>query len=318
MASEQPQLDRVSSPVATGQGGAFFEQHVDAAFLALLLVRGIPPILTDSQIVEVSFQTERLGRKTDDVLLRCQTGGGRTRHLNGQVKKAFTVSASNEECVNTFRDFWTDFNNSDRFTRGYDAFAIITRHGSTLLLEHFGASVDCAASPRAQPSSSIGCRRQVCLARRRSSTQMTFEQSSARPMQALSTTTIIGSSSSRPCVSFDLNSSTRHTESLLRTMLAQTAMGVDAVGAAESTWLRLLELVGREGMPQSGTYTWQDLPEDLRARHAAIPSSHHAALQTLRDRTRTLRRGIRRTVGAGGVRFHISRDGLASKVREAL
>lgn len=319
MSSEQPQPDRVSSPVATGQGGAFFEQHVDAAFLALLLVRGIPPIFTDSQIVEVSFQTERLGRKTDDVLLRCQTGGGRTRRLNGQVKKAFTVSASNEDCINTFRDFWTDFNDPDRFTRGDDAFALITRHGSTVLLEHFGASVDCA---RVATSAAD-------FLQRLSTAGLLSSKAVAYANEIL---TILTGASASPIsnddhwqflrhvhvVSFDLNSSTRHTESLIRTMLAQTATGVDGVGAAESTWLRLLELVGREGMPQSGTYTRQDLPEDLRARHAAIPSLHHAALQTLRDRTRTLRRGIRHTVGTGTTRFHISRDGLASKVREAL
>jgi hypothetical protein len=319
MASEQPQPDRVSSPVATGQGGAFFEQHVDAAFLALLLVRGIPPILTDSQIVEVSFQTERLGRETDDVLLSCQTVDGRTRRLNGQVKKAFTVSASNEACVNTFRDFWTDFNNLDGFTRTDDAFALITRHGSTILLEHFGALLDCARvatseSDFAQRLSTPGLLSNKAVAYA-DEIRMILNEANASPVnnddhwQFLRHVHVL---------SFDLNSSTRHTESLLRTMLAHTATGVDPVGAAESTWLRLLELVGHEGMPQSGTYTWQDLPEDLRARHAVIPSSDYAALQTLRDRTRTIRRGIRHTVGTGASQYHISRDGLASKVREAI
>jgi hypothetical protein len=41
------QHGRISSPDATGGAGTFFEQHVNAAFLTLLLVRGIPPILTD-------------------------------------------------------------------------------------------------------------------------------------------------------------------------------------------------------------------------------------------------------------------------------
>ena len=36
---------RVSSPTSTGGAGTFFEQHVDAYWLAQLLVRGIPPIL---------------------------------------------------------------------------------------------------------------------------------------------------------------------------------------------------------------------------------------------------------------------------------
>ncbi|HWP43160.1 MAG TPA: hypothetical protein VNO14_08005, partial [Blastocatellia bacterium] len=61
--------ESISSPTATGGGGVFFEQHVNALFLALLLVRGIPPILRDCQVEEVHFQTEHLGWKTDDLLI---------------------------------------------------------------------------------------------------------------------------------------------------------------------------------------------------------------------------------------------------------
>ena len=37
-------ISRISSPASTGSAGTYFEQHVDAYWLALLLVRGIPPI----------------------------------------------------------------------------------------------------------------------------------------------------------------------------------------------------------------------------------------------------------------------------------
>jgi len=314
-----PQPERVSSPVATGQGGAFFEQHVDAAFLALLLVRGIPPIFTDTQIAEVTFQTERLGRRTDDVLVRCETGADRTRRINGQVKRTFNVSASDDDCVKTFRDFWEDFRNPSRFTPDDDAFAIITRFGTTVLLLHFGALLDCARVATSAADFSHRLATPGFLNKKAidycTETRTILDEANGSPIsdedlwQFLRHVNIL---------SFDLNSSTRQTESLLRTMLAQTAMVADAVGAAEATWLRLLEIVGRDGMPQSGTYKWQDLPDDLRARHGAIPTAHHAALQTLRDRTRTLRRGIRHTVGMGAARFHISRDELAGKVRDAL
>ncbi len=53
-----------SSPNATGGGGAHFEQHVDAAFLALLLVQAIPPVLKDCVVSAVHLQAERLGWKT--------------------------------------------------------------------------------------------------------------------------------------------------------------------------------------------------------------------------------------------------------------
>ena len=59
-----------TSPVSTGGGGTLFEQHVDALFLALLLVRAPLPILKDCQVEEVHFQAEHLGWKTDDVLFQ--------------------------------------------------------------------------------------------------------------------------------------------------------------------------------------------------------------------------------------------------------
>ena len=60
--AQEPESEnqRVSSPAATGGAGTTFEQHVGAYWLAQLLVRGIPPVLTDTVVAEVSFQTERL------------------------------------------------------------------------------------------------------------------------------------------------------------------------------------------------------------------------------------------------------------------
>jgi hypothetical protein len=62
-------MGRVSSAASTGGAGTFFEQHVGAYWLALLLVRGIPPILLGCSLTEVHFQTERLGWSTDDFLI---------------------------------------------------------------------------------------------------------------------------------------------------------------------------------------------------------------------------------------------------------
>ena len=61
---------RISSPAATGGAGTFFEQHVDAYWLGLLLVRAIPPILIDSTVVEVHFQADAsVGTRTISWLL---------------------------------------------------------------------------------------------------------------------------------------------------------------------------------------------------------------------------------------------------------
>src|SRR3954454_6237385 len=94
----------VSSPASTGGAGNVFDQHVDACLLSLLLVRGIPPVLINCTVVEVTFQTERLGFETDDFLLIGETGAGVPRKLLGQVKRTFTVSSSDDECKQTIED----------------------------------------------------------------------------------------------------------------------------------------------------------------------------------------------------------------------
>jgi hypothetical protein len=100
----------VSSPASTGGAGTVFEQSVGAYWLAQLLVGGIPPILIDCSVVEVHFQTEHLGWRTDDFLVIGQNGSGATRKLAGQIKLTFAITAIDEDCKNTILDFWNVFN----------------------------------------------------------------------------------------------------------------------------------------------------------------------------------------------------------------
>src|SRR4051794_13657341 len=115
MAKKTPKAKGVSSPAATGGAGNIFEQHAVAHWLALLLVRGVPPILRDCTLIEAHFQAEHLGWNTDDFLMVGQTGGGVRRNLLGQLKRSFTVSTSDAECVKSIGDFWKDFKNTAKF-----------------------------------------------------------------------------------------------------------------------------------------------------------------------------------------------------------
>src|SRR3569623_1119886 len=139
---------RVSSPAATGGAGTYFEQHVDAAFLTLLLVKGIPPVIADCTGDEVNLQAEHLGWATDDVVLAGVNGSGDRRRLLCQVKRSFTVSASDDDCRKTLGDCWRDFRGNVSFSPMNDRFAIIVQRGTTALLHHFGALLDCARSSR--------------------------------------------------------------------------------------------------------------------------------------------------------------------------
>src|SRR4051794_27675721 len=137
MTGPKPQISGISSPAATGGAGTVFEHHVGAYWLAQLLVGSIPPVLHDCAVAEVHFQTGRLGWHTDDVLVVGETASGTRRKLVGQVKRAFSISAIDEECRKAISDFWMDLKEGQRFSAADDRFALITLRGTNTLLEDF-------------------------------------------------------------------------------------------------------------------------------------------------------------------------------------
>ena len=139
------------SPIATGGGGEHFEQHVDAFALALLLVRGMPPIISDTSVVAVHLQARHLGWRTDDLLVIGETGAGERKTLAAQVKRNFTISATNDECRKTFGGMWDDFMAVGRFNASIDRLAVITLHGTSALLHTFNSLLDCARASRDAP-----------------------------------------------------------------------------------------------------------------------------------------------------------------------
>lgn len=268
----------VASPASTGGAGTYFEQHVDAAMLAMLLVRGIPPILTDCQVKEVHFQTEHLGWSTDDVLVVGETGGGRTRKLAGQVKRGFTVSYANEECRKAISDCWWDFRAGNQFSAVDDRFAIVTLRGSNTLLESFCGLLDCARSSRdaadfehrlMTPGFVRSKTRSYCNEIRKIVDDC---EGHAVPFDDLWQFLKL-----LHVLSFDLNTSTRQTEALIKTLLAHTCNEQDVGGAAEVTWNALLQKVG-EGIPTARSYRWNDLPKHLRQRHGSFSQADDRAL----------------------------------------
>src|ERR1051325_3159535 len=100
--------DHIASPISTGAAGPMFEQHVDAFFLAMLLLRGIPPVLLDCQLEALHLQASHLGWHTDDLVLVGSSSSGK-RRLAIQVKRQLTIGARDPECQKTFRALWNDF-----------------------------------------------------------------------------------------------------------------------------------------------------------------------------------------------------------------
>ena len=301
----------VSSPAATGGAGTFFEQHVNAYWLAQLLVGAIPPILQDCSVVEVHLQTEVLGWHTDDFLIVGESAPGQQRKLAGQVKRSFTVSATDEECKKAFQDFWADFKDAGHFNPATDRFALVTLRGTNTLLEYFAGLLDAAHAARDAEE----------FERRLATKGFLNAQSIKYAKEIL---TLIGAVEGRSVsvgvlwpflrvlhvLSLDLNTATQQTEASMKTLLAHTADGGDAITAATDSWNALLREVG-EGMPTARRFRLEDLPESLRKRHALVGGAGHQALRALGHHSSLIFDGIRSTVGAG---LHLPRAGIVQQV----
>jgi hypothetical protein len=306
---------KVSSPASTGGAGNFFEQHVGAHWLSLLLVRAIPPIIHDCTVIEVHFQTERLGWSTDDFLVVGEAGSGIRRKLVGQVKRSFTVSATDVDCKQTIQDFWLDFKKTQQFCVASDRFAIVTLRGTNTLLESFSGLLDCARAAR-----------DAVEFVQRLATRGFLNAKSVRYCEEIQT--IIGELKAKSVsaadawpflrvlhvLSLDLNSGTRQTEAWIKSLLAHTAIGQDGAGAADATWHTLLSEMG-EGMPSARSFSRNDLPESIRERHSCVAEPEKRTLESLTDHSALILKGIRSTIGKD---LHLPRAGLVQSVIDQL
>ena len=303
---------RTSSPASTGGAGPFFEQHVAAYWLAQLLVRGIPPILTETIVSEVRFQTEHLGWHTDDFLIVCERSDRETsRKLAGQVKRNFTVSAADDDCKSTIRDFWNDYKNADPFSRAEDRLLLVTLRGTNTLLKDFVGLLDCARAARNGEDF-----------QHRLTTQGFISNKAIHYCSELCKiiTDLEGSAVTAADIwsflrllhvlSLDLHTSTRQTEALIKSLLAHTIVE----GEADASWNALLAFAST-AMSGARSLRRTDLPTELQHRHGSIGVNEQRVLQSLMEHTAPVLGRIRSTIGQD---CHLQRASLVQKVLSAL
>src|SRR5205807_1943650 len=134
-----------TNPTATGSAGAAFEATLGAACLTLLLTRGAPLCLGAGTLRSVHLQAGHLGQgwQTDDILLEAIDARGKQAKAALQAKRAFGISASDEECVKAFRGALADFRNSAQFDQNRDAIGVITSSLSAKLARGARTLLDC-------------------------------------------------------------------------------------------------------------------------------------------------------------------------------
>lgn len=302
---------RVTSPASTGGAGTFFEQHVVAYWLAHLLVRGIPPILRDCMVVEVKLQTSHICWKTDDFLIIGESGSGEQRKLAGQVKRTFTVSATDKDCRKTVQAFWQDFHNAGLFSPATDRLAIVTLRGTNTLLEYFSGLLDCSRAAR----DSTDFEHRLGAAGFLSSKAVSYCDEirlivSEVEGRDVTVAEIWPFLRVLHVLSLDLNSATGQTEAAIKTLLAYTTDEPNAIDVAQNSWNALLALVGN-GMPQAEGIRREDLPQVLAQRHMSLGGPEQRVLRALHEHSEPILRGIHSTIGRD---LHLRRDVLVQQV----
>lgn len=305
----------VSSPISTGGEGVFFEQHVATYWLAQLLVRSIPPILTDTGVTEVHFQTENLGFNTDDFLVVCARSDAATTRLVGQVKRSFTISATNDECKKAIGDFWMDFKKGDPFNSQHDRFVLVTLRGTNILLANFVGLLDCARGATGGEEFE-----------RRLSLDGFISKKSVHQCNELCE--IVSKLEETPVtakdlwhflrvlhvLSLDLHTSTRQTEAHVKTLLALKSTDPDPVASATAAWDALLTVASEAG-PGARSLKRADLPAALVQAYGEVGTNEQRVLTALKNHTDIVLRKIRTMIGPA---FHLRRPGIVQKVLTAI
>ena len=286
------------SPISTGGGGDHFEQHADAFFLGLLLTGATPPILTDTSVVEVHLQTGHLGWQTDDVLLIGEASDGKRRTLAAQIKRAFSVSSQNEECVRTIQGMWDDFIADDRLNHPIDQLAIIVLHGTSTILHDFSSLLQCARATKDEEDFN-----------RRVSLEGYISKKAKGQDDALRAILEdhVGEAPERilywkflrtlNVLNFDLNTQTAQTEAAMLSILSHSFTdGTDPLAAAKSSWARLLQCAA-ESRPVAKSFSREDLPHELLEKHDTVSSADGQQLYALIEHGVTIRNTIRSQIG---------------------
>ena len=305
--------------MATGGGGDRFEERVCAFALGLLLTRATPPVILDTAVEEVHFQTRHLGWQTDDLLVVGQVRVGVTRRLALQAKRSFTVAASDEDCVATVRGMWDDFVAADRFDATTDRLGVVTLHGTKDVLASFTSLLDCARAAVDGPD----FRRRLGL--RGYLSQKAKSQHAA--LVAILESHVAGGLDEDQfwrflrvvtVLSFDLGTPTAQTEAAILSLLAHTAADRgDPQAEAATTWSALVELAD-SGRPAAASFRRETLPAELLARHRAIPTADDRERLDLIAHGQTVRESIRATVGARDVAYALERPGSVAALLDDL
>jgi hypothetical protein len=286
----------VTNPAATGSAGPAFETKVAAACLTLLLTRGAPLCLGAGTLRSVHLQAGHLGIGwcTDDLLLEATDAGGEPMKAALQVKRAFSLSAADSECVQTLRGALADFRNSAQFDQQRDVVAVVTSSLSAKLARGLRTLLACA---RASLTAADMARR------------LAIPGYLGKPALGYHKTIgkiLAGAEGGAPSaeelwqflrrfhvVDLDLDVASGFTETMMRTLLAATQPDGDA-SAVDATWNELVTIALSDA-GRAMSYTREALPPAILQHHGRATEFSHGVSRLLEDSV-VVADGIRTTI----------------------
>jgi tetratricopeptide (TPR) repeat protein len=124
-----------SNPYSTGGGGTFFEQKIQANFVALFLMAAPFPII-GSGCYQISLQARRSGVQTDDMVVYFAEPDTAECKLLVQIKHKLKFVDSDQQTKDALLQAWVDFNKPEIFNPEADRIAFITGPLSQPLIDH--------------------------------------------------------------------------------------------------------------------------------------------------------------------------------------
>jgi len=120
-------VKKLTNPFSAGGGGFNFETHVQASYVVLLLTGGYAPCLPCWPISEIKLQGKIDGANTDDLIVIVKNPDSKEqRKLFGQVKHSISITKKSAVFGEVIQAAWSDFKNTEIFTKGKDMIALIT------------------------------------------------------------------------------------------------------------------------------------------------------------------------------------------------
>lgn len=281
----------VSNTISTGGGGGEFERRVGAFFLTLLLTSSFAPIFPTAIPRRVHFQARRFGWMIDDVVVETSTEAGQVHHLCAQIKRTFTLSASDDECRATISAAWQDFNNEAMFNQASDAIVLVTYLGTNRIQHDFRWLLGQARASAKESE----------FAQRRTGTGSLNKRAKADYETILSILYDFVGGPLPPdrvwrflkavhVLSFDFLDSACKDEATAKTLLASLRAEGSPADAAATTWAELINHAGAWSS-EGRSVELSTLPLEIYVRHRQVASSRQAEVARLRRHSEiTLRR----------------------------